>query len=50
MRFSRAFLAAVFLAAGTIIQNPKDLQSWSAGLAIVAAAASGGVVKKKEGP
>ena len=41
--FSRAFIAAVLLAAGIVVKEPKDPEAWSTAAGIIAAAVSGGV-------
>lgn len=46
--FSRAFFSALLLAVGTVLQNPRDPETWSIAAAIVAAAVSGGVRKNGE--
>lgn len=45
--FSRAFIAACLLAAGIVIKEPKDPESWSTAAGIIAAAVSGGVKRDR---
>lgn len=45
--FSRAFVAAVILAVGVVLQDPRNPDAWSTAAGIVAAAVSGGVRKSE---
>jgi hypothetical protein len=42
---SRAFIAAVLLAAGVVLQHPREPEAWSTAAGIIAAAVSGGARK-----
>ena len=44
-RISKAFIAAVLLAAATVVPDPKNREGWAIALGIISAAISGGAVK-----
>lgn len=46
-RVSRAFLLAVIMAAGTVLQDPSNPEGWSAAAGIIAAAVSAGARKRE---